>query len=428
MSELPNGFKETQIGILPSEWQLATIGRLFDIQQGKALSPKSRNGISPHSFLRTANVLWGKLDLTKVDAMDFTEQEVERLALRSGDLLVCEGGDIGRTAIWRTEMKVCCHQNHVHRLRAKDSDVEPEFYMYWMQAAILLLGLYGGEGNKTTIPNLSQARLSAFRVPLPPLPEQRAIAHVLNTIQRAIAAQDAVIAAAREVEHSLMQRLFTYGPYADPLPTKETEIGEVPEMWQVMRLGDMAELITKGSSPNWQGFEYRDDGIVFVRSQNVGWGRLELSEVAFLPEEFNRKERKSVIRRDDLLMNIVGASIGRAALASATVDGGNLNQAVALVRLNHGYDPRFVMNFMLTESGQAQQHRQKKEIARANLSLQDIGNLLVPVPPLEQQRNIAEVLATADSKIENEESRKLALQAMFKSMLHQLMTGQVRVR
>jgi type I restriction enzyme S subunit len=83
--------------------------------------------------------------------MDFTKVELQKMSLRSDDLLVCEGGDIGRTAIWRGEMEGCCYQNHLHRLRARREDLYPEFYMYWMQAGFILLGLYGGEGNKTTI-------------------------------------------------------------------------------------------------------------------------------------------------------------------------------------------------------------------------------------------------------------------------------------
>src|SRR5581483_10232153 len=120
-------FRETELGALPAEWKVATIGELFAIQQGASLSPKRRKGDSPRPFLRTANVFWSYLDLSKVDSMDFTDTEVEKLALRPHDLLVCEGGDIGRTAIWRGEIENCCYQNHLHRLRARDSNIESEF-------------------------------------------------------------------------------------------------------------------------------------------------------------------------------------------------------------------------------------------------------------------------------------------------------------
>ncbi len=134
-----NRFKNSEIGILPREWKIVELANLFEIQQGKALSKKSRMGVSPRPFLRTANVLWGKVDLTTLDMMDFTDRESEKLSLLPDDLLVCEGGDIGRTAIWQGEIEGCSYQNHVHRLRtSRRFDVEPAFFMYWMQAALRL--------------------------------------------------------------------------------------------------------------------------------------------------------------------------------------------------------------------------------------------------------------------------------------------------
>jgi type I restriction enzyme S subunit len=91
---------ETEIGTLPADWGVSTIADLFEIQQGKALNPKARAGKCPKPFLRTANVFWGLLDFSTLDEMDFDDDEVERLTLQHGDLLVCEGGDIGRTAMW----------------------------------------------------------------------------------------------------------------------------------------------------------------------------------------------------------------------------------------------------------------------------------------------------------------------------------------
>ena len=101
-------YTPTEIGFLPHEWHLSKIGDLFDIQQGASMSPKRREGKSPYPFLRTMNVLWGDINLSTLDQMDFTDAEVEKLELRPGDLLVCEGGDIGRTAIWNGSVSPCC--------------------------------------------------------------------------------------------------------------------------------------------------------------------------------------------------------------------------------------------------------------------------------------------------------------------------------
>jgi len=161
-------------------WERRMLGELFHVQQGVAMSPARREGISPHPFLRTLNVLWGHIDLSMLDEMDFTDEEVAKLSLKSNDLLVCEGGEVGRTAIWRGELRVCLYQNHVHRLRRLNDNVVPDFYMYWMQAAFKVFGVYSGLESKTTIPNLSGSQLKSFKVPRPSIEEQKRIASELR--------------------------------------------------------------------------------------------------------------------------------------------------------------------------------------------------------------------------------------------------------
>jgi hypothetical protein len=77
------------------------------------MSPESRSGKRSTPFLRTSNVLWGRLDLSSLDHMDFTEEQLKKLSLKKGDLLICEGDDVGRTAMWREEIPICSYQNHI---------------------------------------------------------------------------------------------------------------------------------------------------------------------------------------------------------------------------------------------------------------------------------------------------------------------------
>lgn len=130
-------FKDTEIGRIPKEWEIKKISELFSIQHGISITPARRKFKPNYPMLRTINVEWGKISLEKLDYSWFSEKEIENLNLEYGDLLLCEGGDIGRTAMWREERKKVGYQNHLHRLRKINKDTQPLFYMYWLQYAIL---------------------------------------------------------------------------------------------------------------------------------------------------------------------------------------------------------------------------------------------------------------------------------------------------
>ena len=112
-------------------------------------------------------------------------------------LLICEGGDIGRTAIWKGGLDRCYYQNHLHRARLKNAGSEAQFVLYWLWYAFEIGNVYFGRGNVTTIPNLSRSKLCELPIPLPALSEQRKIAAVLGLVQRAMEQQERLIDANR---------------------------------------------------------------------------------------------------------------------------------------------------------------------------------------------------------------------------------------
>lgn len=426
-ANLPEGFQITELGPLPQEWRVVLLGDLFHIQQGKALSPKHRTGQSARPFLRTANVYWGRIDIARLDYMDFNDEEAERLALQPGDLLVCEGGDIGRTAMWEGQLPLCLYQNHLHRLRSTRTDVEPAFYMYWMQAAWTLLNLYGGVGNKTTIPNLSRSRLASFAVPLPPLEEQRAITHILRAIQRAKEATEKVIAAARELKKSLMRHLFTYGPVpleeAGRVPLKETEIGRVPEYWKVVRLGEVSRIRYGLGQPP----EKDVNGIPMIRATNVKRGKIVREGLVFVNGDGIPASRDPYLKAGDIIVVRSGAYTGDVALVTSEWDGSIAGYDL-IVSPKEELDSYFCVEYLLAEQAQSYFRSQRDRSAQPHLNSQQLRDTLIPLPPLPEQQEIARLLAAIDRKIQAEEARMQALDVLFKTLLHQLMTGKVRVK
>ena len=273
---------------------------------------------------------------------------------------------------------------------------------------------------------LNRDKINRIQVLLPPQEEQSSIADTLAMLRRSISLQDQLLTGAQAFKRAAMQKLFTRGLRGEA--QKETEIGPVPEGWQVVRVEEHAKAVSKGSSPKWQGFNYTDSGVLFVRSQNVGNGVMEWQDRAYLPAEWNTKEKRSVLQEGDLLVNLVGASIGRSAVGGREIDGANCNQAVCFVRLyQQEVIPGFLNGFLLTDEGQVQIHSNKKDIARANLSLQDVRNIFMPKPTVDEQREIVTILDTIDRKIDLHRKKQAVLEELFKALLHKLMTGEIRV-
>jgi type I restriction enzyme S subunit len=393
---LSEAFKETEIGALPESWAIKSLGELFDVQQGKALSQMERAGISPRPFLRTINVLWGKVDLTTIDQMDFTEEEAKRLSLKPGDLLICEGGEIGRSAVWNRPDEGICYQNHVHRLRRKHNEIVPDFVMYWMQAAFLLLRLYGGVGNKTTIPNLSGSRLKQLLIPVPSFLEQRAIGAVLSKIQAAVEVQDKIVATLKELKAATMAKLFREGLRGEPL--KQTETGEMPESWLIKRFGDFATLHRGYDLPVHQ----RNSGKVPVVGSNgiVGY-------------------------HDKAMVKGPGVCTGRSGTMGLSfyceTDFWPLNTALFVVDF-HGNDQLFVHYFF--ERFDFEQFAAGVSVPTLNRNL--VHETMIAVPNLEDQIQIASTLQDIDTAITLAEKRCTTLKSLFSSILHLLMTGRVR--
>ena len=121
---------------------------------------------------------------------------------------MCEGGEIGRAAIWNGEVEKMSFQNHLHRLRPIE-DVEPRFYVYFLQSAFTQLGIFEGAGNRTTIPNRSCSRLAALNVPQPPKREQQAIVQALSKVRKAVDFHRRKAALLEELFRSLLRILMT---------------------------------------------------------------------------------------------------------------------------------------------------------------------------------------------------------------------------
>ena len=172
---------------IPDNWEWVRLGSLFSHNTGKALNSKSQVG-SPYKYITTSNLYWNRFELGNLKQMLFSEFELEKCTVRKGDLLVCEGGDIGRSAIWNYDKEIRI-QNHIHRLRPY-TDLNVNFYYYTMYL-YKVTDRINGKG--IGIQGLSSNQLHTLPLPLPPLSEQqritakiKALFDILDSIENAL--------------------------------------------------------------------------------------------------------------------------------------------------------------------------------------------------------------------------------------------------
>ena len=155
---------------IPESWKWVYVGEIFMHNTGKAQNASGSTAGVMRKFITTSNLYWDSFDLSHIKEMPFTEKEIERCSAHKGDLLVCEGGDCGRAAIWPYNEEVC-FQNHVHRLRAyKELDMRFYYYLFYLYKAQNWL-----KGRGVGIQGLSSDAIHKVTFPLPPLAEQKRI-------------------------------------------------------------------------------------------------------------------------------------------------------------------------------------------------------------------------------------------------------------
>jgi type I restriction enzyme S subunit len=412
----------------PSDWTLMRLSDVFEVQLGKMLSEKARGGISPKPYLRNKNVQWGSVDTTEMIEMDFNEREAEKFRLRNRDLLMCEGGVPGRTAIWRDEIAECYYQKAIHRLRPLNGQALPEFYLYWFRYAFDVTNVYGISGASSTIAHLPAAQLRALNVPVPALDEQRQIAAVLSAVQRAIERQERLIALTAELKKALMHKLFTEGTRGEPL--KQTDIGSVPQSWTVAPLKQFTESFQYGTSVKC-GYDVK--GSPVLRIPNVVGGHLDVNDLKFGNPKRNELETVR-LRSGDLLFvrtNGVRENAGRCSMYRGEL-GESCYFASYLIRarLRDALMPEFLEEYTRTETGVRLLSGRAARTAdgKFNINTGTLETLLVPKPDTNEQKAIADALAHMDKKAHNHLGTRTTLESLFRTLLHQLMTAQIRVR
>ena len=186
--------------------------------------------------------------------------------------------------------------------------------------------------------------------------------------------------------------------------------------WEKCKLGELTTKVGSGSTPKGGNAVYTSVGHCFVRSQNVGMGYLILDDIAHIDDDIHQKHKASELNEDDVLLNITGASIGRTAIATKEIEGGNVNQHVCIIRANSKVSPKFLCNYIQTKKIQNYIQSLQTGGSREGLNFEQIRSFPISLPNIAEQNKIAQLLDKLNERIATQNKIIDKLQSLIKGL------------
>ena len=410
--EVPLGYKRTEVGVIPQDWCVSAIGTEFRVQLGKMLDAAKNSGI-PKPYLGNRSVQWGRIDVDDIDTVPMTLADLQRFRLRRGDLLVCEGGEIGRAAIWDNPIPECYYQKALHRLRPIRS-----YDIYLMMSLLQLWASTGYLANyvtQTSIAHLPKDKLEIVPLPVPPPAEQRAIAEALSDVDGLLAALEALIAKKRAIKQAAMQQLLT----------GKSRLPGFSGAWETMRLGDLGAF-SKGRGIKRD--DVSDTGLPCIRYGEL-YTRYKdyiLNPVSRIPSAVALEALP--IKKGDLLFAGSGETAEEIGICAAYLGeepayaGGDV-----IILTPSGQNSIYLGHLMNHPTVATQKARMGQGDAVVHISASNLAQVSIELPPLTEQTAIASILSDMDAEIAALERRRDKTRVVKQGMMQQLLTGRVRL-
>ncbi|MCB9794647.1 MAG: restriction endonuclease subunit S [Alphaproteobacteria bacterium] len=421
-------------------WTQVQLGDVAEIRSG--VTKNSKRTLSEPvevPYLRVANVQDGHLDLSEVKSIRVERADVDRYRLHPGDVLMNEGGDIdklGRGTVWRGEIEPCLHQNHVFAVRCHQDVLLPT-YLSAVEASGAGRAYFLRAGKQTTnLASINSTVLSQMPIPLPPFPEQRRIAAILDALDEAIRRTEQLIAKLQQVKQGLLHDLLTRGlddngelrdPARQPEAFVETELGVMPRAWRVATLGAVITDARYGtSSPSTSVV----GGVPVLRIPNVRHGVLDLGDLQYQRPSQADVERYAVQVGDLLVIRTNGnpALLGRAAPVVGPGAGSLFASYLIRLRLQSGQmGPLFASLLLNGAQGRAYVKRRAGTSAgNYNLNIKQLRSMPIAVPSIGEQGEILSRVGTVADWVAIEQQEATKLHALKQGLAEDLLTGRVR--
>jgi type I restriction enzyme, S subunit len=384
--------------------------RLGDVAEhtlGKMLDAEKNRG-EPLPYLRNPNIKWFNIDLTDIKTMPFEEREHVRFSLRAGDVLVCEGGEAGRAAIWDGKIPEMKFQKALHRVR-----VGPELdnrYLVHQLMADYFNGRLAEYYTGATIKHLTGQDLARYEFFLPPLAEQQRIAAILDAADALRQKRRQALRLLDQLSQSIFIEMF-----GDPATN--------PKGWPECRLEDCIDPDRPLTYGILMPGPDEPDGVKYVRVVDMRNGAIDLSAVRSTTKEIAAQYRRSTLKAGDLLMSIRG-HVGRMAIVPAELAGANITQDTARIAVVNA-DAEFIQEMIRSVRAQRWMSQRTKGAAVQGINLGDLRNLPLLKPTFDLQRQFAARVKVGRATHLKSAASLARLDTLFASLQHRAFRGEL---
>ena len=432
---IPDGYKQTVVGIIPKEWDVCTGNQLFTkIQDGTHFSPTIRGG--EYLYITSKNIKFGYLDIANADYIDEAQHEAiyRRCDVKLNDILLTkDGANTGNVAINNIDEPFSLLSS-VAFLRIDNNSHSPEFFLQQILSPDFQ-SYIKDEMSGNAITRLTLAKINNLKFYVPPRLEQTAIANALSDVDALIAGQEKLIAKKQAIKTATMQQLltgrtrlpeFANHPDGTPKGYRQTELGEIPADWEVNTLGELAELT---SSKRIFESDYVNDGIPFYRGQEISslLERKEITDVIYISNrKYNElKSRYGAPKTGEILITAVG-TLGNAFLINSMQPFYFKDGNLIWVRKIKNCAPEFLIK---------QLNYNKPRVLACAIGSSQKALTMVSLAPLEialpesmkEQTAIAKIFSDMDEEIQSLQQRLAKTRQIKQGMMQELLTGKTRL-
>lgn len=435
-------YKETGldwIGEIPSHWNLISLKNAFYVIPSN-VDKRSEDDEIEVQLCNYVDVYYNDFISLSIDFMTATatEAEIKKFQLQLEDVLITKDSedpfDIAVPAyVAEVKEKLLCGY-HLSLLRSSNKKITGS-YLFWALKDEKIITQLWREACGVTRWAIASRHIKNSVIPFPSKKEQAAISNYLNKtcadIDKVIELKKEQIEKLDDYEVSRIRELIKYGKGdVEFQDSGIIFIGKVPSHWKVDRLKFYVSKIGSGVTPKGGAATYVDEGVPLIRSQNVHDDGLRLDDVSFITEDVHEDMSNSQLQRDDVLLNITGASIGRCCIYELD-DEANVNQHVCIIRPTNKIRSRFLHCLLISEVGQSQIFSGFTGSSREGLNFEEIKNFKIFIPPLNEQDDIIAKIEEFQSK--SRKNKKIIEQQIEtlidykKSLIHEVVTGKKQV-